>query len=139
MKVLITGSRDWDDFGAICDHLDAYALSAEAKREELILIHGACWTGADELVNRWLCLREIEQSAAGIREDRHPADWAKFGKRAGYVRNQQMVDQQPDVCLAFIRNDSRGASMTAGLAEKAGVRTIRIPYDLKTEVSHERR
>jgi hypothetical protein len=34
-----------------------------------------------------------------------------------------------DLCLAFIRNHSRGASMCADLAEQAGIRTIRITHE----------
>jgi hypothetical protein len=30
-----------------------------------------------------------------------PADWATYGKKAGHLRNQQMLDQNPDLVIAF--------------------------------------
>lgn len=44
--------------------------------------------------------------------------------RAGFVRNKQMVDTMPDLCYAFIKNNSKGATMCAKLAEDAGISTI---------------
>ena len=50
----------------------------------------------------------------------YPFDW-----EAGHVRNAEMVVSGADICLAFIENDSRGATGCARMAETAGIPTIR--------------
>ena len=85
---------------------------------------GACPTGADFIA---------EQIARqyGITVERHPAQWRPYGiynPQAGRYRNQVMVDLGADICLAFIRNNSRGASHCAQAAEDAGI-PVRIYRD----------
>lgn len=109
-RILVTGSRDWDDKSTI-----GLTLANQARLRPLAtLVSGACPTGADRLCEEWW-------TTFGGTVERHPADWARLGKRAGFVRNAEMVDLGADVCLAFIRDGSKGASMTADLAEKAGI------------------
>ena len=113
MRILVTGSRDWEDEGVI-----SVALYEHGRIGlDTTLVHGNA-RGADLIAADWaqiLCWR-IE---------RHPAEWEKHGKAAGYIRNKEMVDAGADICLAFIRNKSKGATMCADLAEKAGIPTIR--------------
>jgi hypothetical protein len=119
LKILVTGSRDWEDARSI--ELEMFRALYEAKTpfDHAVLLHGACPTGADALADEYA-------RATGMHVLRFPADWDRYGKRAGFLRNAEMVELQPDICLAFIRNGSRGASMTAQLAEKAGIETRRF-------------
>lgn len=113
MRVLITGSRNWTDKRAILQ-----ALREHANVRGVVVVHGACPTGADFLADQ--LAREHR-----VQVERHPADWRGIGRSAGFIRNAQMVALGADVCLAFIRNGSRGATHTADLAERAGIPTHR--------------
>jgi len=114
MRILITGSRDWDDLELIEEVLSSYAFFYLGQ--DVTLVSGACPTGADRMC-------EVFAGSEGWTIERHPADWEKYGKRAGFVRNAEMVERGADVCLAFIKNNSKGASMTLNLACKAGITT----------------
>ena len=114
-RILVTGSRDWTDYDAIYEALHRAYLDAVLEGEmQPILISGACPTGADYLAEKVWTMQ-------GLPVERHPADWEKHGKRAGFIRNQEMVDLGARVCLAFIKNESKGASMTARIAEAAAI------------------
>ena len=112
-RVLVTGSRTWTATGAIRD-----ALAAVWGDGDAVLVTGACPRGADRLAEqcwtRW-----------GGQVERHPAVWARHGHAAGPRRNADMVAAGAHVCLAFIRDGSRGASHTAALAEAADIPTRR--------------
>jgi hypothetical protein len=111
-RILVTGSRDWEDVEVIRKALTMPQIGPT------VLVSGACPTGADKIAE------DLWESWGGEVE-RHPALWWKYGKQAGFRRNAEMVSQGADVCLAFIRNGSKGAMHTAGLAMKAGIPTIR--------------
>jgi hypothetical protein len=79
-----------------------------------VLVSGACPHGADQIAEQiW--------ASWGGSVGLHHANWERHGCGAGYRRNTQMVALGADVCLAFILNDSPGASHTAGLAQTAGI------------------
>jgi len=127
VRVLVTGSRDWDDRLTIYRGLHEYVQSRwpmgyDSENQpvdwvapcDFVLVHGACPTGADSIADDWAINNWLIP-------ERHPADWEKYGKRAGFIRNSEMVDAGADLLLAFIKNESKGATMTLRLAEKAGI------------------
>lgn len=115
-RVLVTGSRTWDDEGVI-----QYALSEILfHNHTMVLVHGDCPKGADRIADQWAAARN-QFPARPVVVERHPADWERHGRSAGFRRNAEMVRLGADLCLAFIVDGSRGASHTAGLAEKAGI------------------
>lgn len=115
MRILITGSRDWDDETLVREALDSFRDHIP-KTVQHILVSGGCRTGAD-------LMAEDYARKVGWAVECHPADWGRYGKRAGYVRNKEMVGLGADICMAFILNDSRGATMTVELAVAAGIET----------------
>jgi len=143
-RVLITGSRDWDDLGMITKELSALAvewynafnkdrpplLDIQPKTPgPFIVVHGDCPTGADKIAKEWaethnFPISHLPLPAEWTRHDAGCPDWhrglAKCN-RAGFRRNAEMVKLGADVCYAFIKNGSKGATMTADLAEKAGI------------------
>ena len=91
MRVLVTGDRNWTSEERI-----RYALSKleNSYNEDFTLIHGAA-RGADTIA-------ETVAKSLGWTIERYPADWQKYGRAAGPVRNKQMlVEGKPDVVLAF--------------------------------------
>lgn len=115
-RILITGSREWQDEALIRDALDM-AWGTLGGDPETVIVSGNAW-GADEMCERWA-------ESHGLTVERHPADWATHKKAAGFVRNAEMVALGADLCVAFIYDGSKGATMTANLAEKAGILTWR--------------
>lgn len=124
MRVLICGSRGWKDPAPINALIAGLDVLAEGAGERLLIIHGDA-PGADRLAGkiarRW---------GAEVAEE--PADWNKYGKAAGPIRNQKMLDDyQPELAYAF-RSDGK-SNGTDDMVAKA--RDAKIPtYVITGEV-----
>ena len=116
LRVLVTGSRTWSDRQAI-ELAMALAWQRAGRPEQVTLVHGGA-RGADAIA-------EAIARRQGWAIERHLAKWDEHGRRAGVVRNAAMVAAGADVCLAFIADQSRGATHCADLAERAGIATQR--------------
>ena len=126
MRILVTGSRDWTNRELVASAIvslqsefaekgyDSEGRFVDWLTDGWTIVHGACPTGADAMADDFAV-------TSFMNVERHPADWKRWGKSAGFRRNAEMVQLGADVCLAFIRNKSRGATMTADLAAKAGI------------------
>jgi hypothetical protein len=94
MRVLFTGGRDFTDFDLFADTVEKF----EQQHGEITeIIHGGA-RGADYMAEiLYIYIREnTDRKINRIRMD---AEWDKHGKRAGPIRNQQMVDLKPDWCI----------------------------------------
>lgn len=89
MRILITGSRDWDDRlamqRAFVALLEQHApMSCDSDGHPVthnltgwVLESGACPTGAARMAEE-PC--EVDYSMDGMTLERHPADWGKRGR-----------------------------------------------------------
>jgi hypothetical protein len=92
MKVLVFGSRHWLEQRPVQERLRKLPPGT-------IIIHGAC-RGADNIAG-------YVAEALGFTVRSYPALWDKHGKMAGFIRNQQMLDEEHlpeepiDLAIAF--------------------------------------
>jgi hypothetical protein len=127
VRILVTGSRDWDDEAGVRAALTEVTAGRPGPH---VVVHGACPTGGDNLADR-------VAAELGLTVERHPARWRRYGRYAGYRRNAEMVALGAEVCLAFIRDASPGASMTARLAEEARIPVRRyLSHSTPTTSAH---
>jgi hypothetical protein len=121
LKVLVTGGRDFSDFVRFLGILD------RVHRERgpiTAIIHGDCPTGADAMVAKWMLGIQGTHWDTPIVIRKYPADWDLHGKAAGPLRNQQMVDQKPDLCVAF--PGGRGTADCVRRAQAAGIEILEV-------------
>lgn len=77
MRTIIAGSRNCTDYSELLRAVKEFPFKITT------VISGTA-RGVDTL-------GEIYARERHIMVERYPADWPKFGKRAGYVRNEQMA------------------------------------------------
>ncbi len=116
MKVLVTGSRDWDDEYPIDVIVAGLSCLLGGANEELELIHGDCKRGADAMADTWRDVVDVTP---------FPADWDRFKKGAGPIRNRQMLDEEPDLVVAF-NDDLANSKGTKDCVEEARRRGIPV-------------
>ena len=61
--------------------------------DDIVVVSGGA-KGADSLGEEW-------GYCSGLEIDRFPAAWDLYGKRAGFIRNQQMLDSGIDEAVEF--------------------------------------
>lgn len=108
MKILIVGSRTFDDYELFCDIVDSVI-----NDDDIEIISGGA-RGADRLASKY------------ANEHKYPikvfhADWNKYRKSAGYRRNIEMHDYiskfDDRLCIAFWDGSSKGTSHSFELAK----------------------
>lgn len=113
MRVLICGDRNWNDY----DMIHAYISALRVRfGEELVVIHGAS-KGADSMAGE-------AAEDLGVKVEEYPADWSKYGKGAGPIRNMQMLKQgNLDAVTAFHNNisTSKGTKDMISISEHDGI------------------
>ncbi len=125
IKIMVTGSRDFQHplmvFLAI---YNCWWLNYSGAQDEYFtIIEGACPTGADKYASMFakVLAQELPDCFA---HKAYPPNVKKYGyPHAFHVRNQEMVDANPNIVLAFLQEGvgNRGTLGTIAKAKKAGL------------------
>jgi hypothetical protein len=111
--VLVCGSRTWDRDDIVLEQLRALPPGT-------IVMHGGA-RGADRMAH-------VLATRLGFTVWEFPAHWhsgmfGSYNPRAGLERNLAMLDEQPDLVLAFHRDGSTG---TQHVIDEAGRRGLQL-------------
>ncbi len=111
MRVIVTGGRQFKDYGLVCKTLEPLGVT--------VLVEGGC-SGADRLARRWADRRNIPY------ETFH-AKWDEYGKFAGPQRNSDMVRAGADLVVAF--PGGQGTADCVRTARRANIRVLEVTSD----------
>lgn len=110
MRTIIAGSRDIDTY----IWLEA-AIAASGFGDQISTVISGGAKGVDSL-GEWYAIQY------GIPLEIHKADWAKYGRGAGPIRNQEMAEIA-DALIALWDGESRG---TADMINKARLHNLKV-------------
>lgn len=105
MKVAVVGSRSFNDYELLKSKLDALNEKVNITH---IVSGGA--KGADSLAEKWAKDNKIETVVF------YP-DWEKYGKSAGFLRNELII-KEADIVIVFWDGSSKGTKLSIDLAIK---------------------
>jgi hypothetical protein len=103
MKVIVAGSRGIQLYQTVADAMDCAGFVITE------VVSGTA-RGVDRLGERWAIENDVPIK-------RFPANWDRYGRSAGYLRNEQMA-QYADGLIAVWDGHSRGTIHMINLARK---------------------
>lgn len=105
LKIIVAGSRSFNNYELLTERLNFYI----GTHTDVEIVSGTA-RGADKLGERYA-------TEKGFLIKRFPADWDKYGKRAGYLRNEEMAKYASHAVI-FWDGVSRGTANMIELCER---------------------
>ena len=108
-KVIVAGGRQFRNYNLMKEALNELL----AKRLPKVEIVSGTAQGADKMGERYA-------ADIGLKVKRFPAEWNRYGRSAGYRRNEVMAGYA-DCLVAFWDGSSRGTGHMINLAKDKGL------------------
>lgn len=123
-KILVCGGRHFESYGLLKVVLGKLIEKFHINISTSEIVSGHC-QGADMLGEKYA-------EEYGVSVKRFPADWGKYKRKAGPIRNKQMIDYisgfENKLVVAFTTADTVGTRNTINLAQKNHIPVVEIPY-----------
>ena len=118
-KVIIASSRGFSNYKLLKEKCNEY-LREKRKEYNIIIISGGA-RGADTLGEKYA-------QDEGFSLEVFPANWNKFGKSAGFIRNEQMAEVA-DALIAFWDGKSHGTKHMVEIMENKKLLVRVVNYE----------
>lgn len=115
MKLAVVGSRKFSDYELLKKELE--------KEEDVEEIVSGGAKGADTLSEWYAAEKDLPMKI-------FRPDWDQYGKRAGFVRNKEIVENC-DKLIAFWDGESRGTSHSIYMARNLGKEVRIVRYETR--------
>lgn len=118
-KVIIAGSRGFSNYKLLREQCNKF-LREKRKTSNIIVVSGNA-RGADTLGEKYA-------QDEGFTLEIYQAQWKKFGKRAGYRRNEQMAEVA-DALIAFWDGSSKGTKHMIDIMNEKNLLVRVVEYE----------
>ena len=114
MRTIIAGDRNFTDY----QKLHAELQEIQRSGWKITEVISGCARGADTLGEAYA--KEYQ-----IPVDRYPANWERYGRAAGPIRNKAM-GEGADALVAFLAEGSHGTANMIKQAQELGIKFIKV-------------
>lgn len=116
MKLAVVGSRGFNDYELLKSKLDAI----HSRKPITCIVSGGA-RGADKLSEKWADENNIQKLI-------FIPEWKKYGKRAGFLRNEDII-KNSDAVVAFWDGESKGTQHSINLSKKYEKSCLVVNYN----------
>ena len=125
-RIVICGGRHFNDYEQLKTTITYFLKQRKIEIENVEIVSGHC-QGADMLGEQYA-------KEYGLNLTIFPADWQRYKRKAGPIRNKQMIEYimqtENKAVIAFVSENSKGTKQTVLLAKRAGIFVVETHYSI---------
>ena len=125
-RIVICGGRHFNDYEQLKTTITNFLKQRKIEIENVEIVSGHC-QGADMLGEQYA-------KEYGLKLTIFPADWQRYKRKAGPIRNKQMIEYimqtENKAVIAFVSENSKGTKQTVLLAKRAGIFVVETHYSI---------
>ena len=120
--MIVAGGRDYSNQNIVNYYIDRVKDVCDSRGLNLVIVCGMA-TGADTLGRNYAI-------SNGLEVLEFPANWNRYGKSAGYIRNKEMGDVA-DSAIVFWDGRSKGSKLMIDIMHELKKPVVAISYEGK--------